>query len=97
MRNGENGSEVDLLSWCVLLNIVLVVCKLRTLAQTDVALWRAIAGDVFERSGSVGVDGCDSGLSTDLGHGWARQTGWRACNVAMSENGGGEQAYADDR
>lgn len=72
MRNREHSSKVDLLAWCVLLNISLVVGELSTLAQTDVALGRAIARYVLEWAGTVGVDGCDGGLTTDLCHRWAR-------------------------
>lgn len=96
MRNGKNSREVDLLSRRILLNVPLVVGELCAFAKTDVALWRPVAGNVLERTSAVGVDGCDSGLATDLCHGWAGKTSWRACDVAVSKDCGGEQSDAED-
>lgn len=37
VRNRKLGGELDNLSWCVLLDVLLVVCELCALAKTDVA------------------------------------------------------------
>lgn len=68
MGDRQDGREVNLLSRRVLLDVLLVIGELRTLAKTDVALRRAIAGDAFKGSGTIGIDGCDSGLTADSCH-----------------------------
>ena len=96
MRNGKLGGKLDDLSWCILLDVLLVVGELRALAKTDVALRRTVAGDVLKWAGAVRIDGCDGGLTADLCHGWAGKAGWRACDVSVGKCGGGEEAKAED-
>lgn len=95
MRDGKNGREVYHFSRCVLLDVVLVVGKLCTLAKTDITLWRTVAGDVLERASAVGIDGCNGGLTTDLRHSRTGEARRRACDVAVSKDCGDEEAKTE--
>lgn len=94
--DGQLGGEVHLLAGRKRLHVVLVVFELDALAEEEVAVWGAVAGDVLDGAGLVGLQGGDGGRAADLLRDRAGEADWWGDDVAVGEGRGGEEGGGEE-
>lgn len=95
--NRELGSKGDLFSGGKRLDIVLVVLELDTFAEENVAVRRAVAGNVLEWAGLIRGESRDGLGAADLLRDGAGKAHRRRDNVAVRERCGSEEGGCEER